>query len=218
MPLECGSGITLAAKTGGETYFSPDNGENFYKIAFRGDVKQPRYINVMGDVFFYAEDSNIYISRDGVEWTMLSASQKIKTLARVGDQFIVNGTEKIDIPKLPHYTNVIIDDTVMQYDRQVKKYSTEIAFPLEATAEKIGAEYSYSEIDGSVTLKYDGKTVKLRTGSNMITVGREKSYLKSSVQYLHNRVFVPSEVMEILGFETEYFENSDTLVIKSTKK
>lgn len=216
LPADNGSGIILAAKTCGETYFSPDNGENFYKISYRADVKPPRYIDVLGDVYFYAEGSSIYTSYDGVEWTQTAASQPIKTLARVGNSFLVNGTEKLDIPERTEYINVVLNGEVMQYDRQVKHYDNGTLIPLEATAEKIGAEYTFSERDGSAVLKYGKKTLRLRAGSNLLTDGKEKTYMRCSTQYMYERVFIPAEeVLGKLGFDAEYITSAKTLVISS---
>lgn len=215
LPIDNNSGVILASKSGGETYMSPDNGENFYKIAYRDDVKPPRYIDVMGDVYFYAEGEFLYVSRDGVEWTRLeSAGEKITSLARVENKFIVNGIKEIEIPTLPSYINVVIDGTVMQYDRQVKHYDTGTLVPLEISMEHLGIDYKYNQKTGEATINHNDTEIKLKTGSNLLRINNKKVYATCSVQYSYDRVFIPAnEVFSALGFDVEYIEKSNTIVI-----
>lgn len=217
LPIECGN-ITLATKTGGETYLSPDGGKNFYRIAYRADVRPPRYIESLGELFFWAEDKYIYLSRDGVEWTRLECHEKIKSIAAVNGSFIINGGEKIVIPDVPVYTLAVIDGEVIQYDKQVQNTAAGIKVPLEMSMEKIGAEYKYDEKTKSVTVKYGKTELEMSVGSNRLLVNGKKTYMKSSVQYEHSRVFVPlDEVFAALGYDTEYFENAKTAVVSKTQ-
>ncbi len=216
MPLDCGEGIILAPKTGGEMYLSPDGGENLYKIAYRADVKPPRYADVLGDLFFFAEGSDISFSRDGVEWVRVSAEERIETLSRVGDEIIVNRSKKIRIPDIPWYTNVILCGEVMQYDRQVRGHSYGVAVPLEMSMDKIGAEYRYDEKSGSVEIEYGGKELELSVGSNMLRTDGVKSFMSFGTSFENERVFIPAaDVFEALGFECKYFEDSRCLVVNA---
>ncbi len=216
LPVDNGSGIILAAKQGGETYMSPDKGESFYKIAYRDDVKPPRYIDVMGDVYFYAEGEFIYVSRDGVEWTQLEpAGEKITSLARVDNKFVINGNKEIVIPDLPSYTNVVIGDTVMQYDRQVKYYESGTLVPLEMSMEHLGIDYQYNQKTKEGVIRHNDVEIKFKAGSNLLRINKEKIYAGSSVQYSYDRVFIPAdEIFAALGFEVTYIEAADTLMIK----
>ena len=84
--------------------------------------------------------------------------------------------------------------------------------------EKIGAEYKYDEKTKSVTVKYGKTELEMSVGSNRLLVNGKKTYMKSSVQYEHSRVFVPlDEVFAALGYDTEYFENAKTAVVSKTQ-
>lgn len=219
LPHDTGCGIVLAPKTLGDVYFSPDGGENLYKIAYRADVKPPRYVDVLGDLFFFAEGSDISFSRDGVEWVKVSVGEKIEKLSRVGNEIIVNEiivneTKHFEIPDVPSYVNVVLDGEVMQYDKQVRGHDYGVAVPLEMSMEKIGAEYDFDSKRGKVTIDFEGKHIELSIGSNMIKTDGEKSYMSFGTSFESDRVFIPArDVFEALGFESEYFEDAKCLVI-----
>ncbi len=215
-PIECGE-IMLATKRGGETYLSPDGGENFYRIAFRADVRPPRYVETLGGLFFWAEGKEIYLSHDGVEWTRIEASEKINTISAADGYFIVNSAEKIKIPAVPEYTLAAVDGEVVQYDKQVQNTSAGIKVPLEMSATQIGAEYTYDKADKTVEVRYNDTVLEMNIGSDRLTVNGKKSYMPQAVQFEHDRVFVPAETFfGVLGFECEYFEGAKTLVVRKS--
>lgn len=213
-PIECGR-IMLATKRGGETYLSPDGGKSFYRIAFRADVRPPRYVETLGGLFFWAEGKYIYLSHDGVEWTRIEASEAIETISASGGYFIVNSAEKIKIPDMPKYTLAAVDGEIVQYDKQIQNTAAGIKVPLEMSAAQIGAEYAYDKESKSVKVRYNDTVLEMNIGSERLLVNGEKQYMSQAVQFAHDRVFVPAkEFFGVLGFECEYFEEAKTLVVR----
>lgn len=218
LPIDNGSGKILAPRNDGETFLSIDGGKTFYRIDFRPDVRKPFYLNVAGDIYYYVENKYINVSYDGVEWARIGeAKERITDIYRLGNEFIANGSEHFEIPSIPNYTNVILGGEVMQYDKQVKNHSYGVLVPLEMSAQKIGAEYSYDGQSGKVTVNYRGKELNMKVGSNEMTVNKKRRTLPSNVVYAHSRVFVPAEMFEELGFKAEYFENARVELISGNE-
>jgi len=220
LPFDNGSGIILLAKVGGETYLSPDNGKNYYMIRYPDGDKKPRYIDVLGDLYFYAENNMLYTSSDGIEWTSFDAEEKIVKLSRQENNFIVNDSIEIPASAPALKKRLIFNSELIKFSGKTFENTTDLLVPAKEILSKSNLEYTLSKDNKTLTIKADNNTFEFHGGSNIaIKKGKrkdEKNYLKNSCVIKNGELLIPVyDVFSCLGLECEYFENSKCYVIKT---
>lgn len=224
LPLDNGSGVILLPKTGGDTYLSPDGGENYYKISFPEGGKPPRYIDCFGDLYFYAEGSMLYTSSDGISWDSFDAGEKITSLSREGGEFIINKTAKYTPNVKPLKKQMILNSELISFDGETRENPSDLLVPSDELLERAGIEHSYSKDKRTLTIKTDEKTIELHAGSNaVITKGSHKSGKsgKDEKEYMDNTcilsggtLLIPAaDVFSALGCSVSYIEASKCFII-----
>lgn len=220
LPYDNGSGIILLAKTGGDTYLSPDNGKNYYLISYPEGDKKPRYIDVLGDLYYYAEYNMLYTSKDGLNWSSFDAGEKITKLSRIGDKFIINDSIIYEAENMPHDRNLILNSEVLKFNGETIENPQDLLVPADEVFKKAQIEYILSADKKILTVRSGERTFEFHAGSNIIIEHKkfrnEKSYLKNTCLLKDEAFLIPvCDVFSALGFDCEYFENSRCYVINA---
>ncbi len=234
LPFDNGSGIILLPRTGGETWLSPDGGENYYKISYPDGDKPPRYIDCFGDLYFYAEDDMLYTSTDGIYWDSFLQDAEITKISREQNDFVINDTIRISPEKKPLKKQLIINSELIKFSGETVENPSDLLVPAEEILKKAQLEYFISKDKKILIIKKDSKTYELHQGSNIIiTKGSDepeikttryskklipdkKDYLKNTCILKDDIFLIPAaDVFSALGYECEYFENSKCYVISN---
>lgn len=212
LPKDNGSGVILLPKTGGETYLSPNNGNDFYNIRFPNETKKPRYIDVCGNFYFYAEGKKIYTSYNGILWDEFSANEKITSVSAdsSGDELILNKNIRFQ-PKKADVGGAVVFETVVVPKYGIIKNSTDI---LMSADDVLFGEITFDlSQDGTVLKIFDKKNVyELHAGSNILIKNgsREKIYLDNTCLLKDGKFYIPlSGIFSEMGYSCEYNSSSE---------
>lgn len=218
LPKDNGSGVILLPKTGGDTYISPDVGKNYYKINFPDGTKKPRYIDAAGDFYYYAEDSKIFTSYNGIKWDEHEFEEKITSVAAIrgGEELVINKTETLKPEKCETGGAVIFENAVVPNFEPVKN-PTDMLFAAEDILNTNGISFSQSKDKKVLKIFAGEKTYELHAGSNILIKSgeKEKSYLENTCLLKDGKFYVPvCGLFSAMGYNCEYNEISGYYVVK----
>lgn len=218
LPKDNGSGVILLPQTGGKTYLSPDGGENYYKISFSEGTKKPRYIDVAGRFYYYAEGTKLYTSYNGISWQEYDAEEKITAVSAnsSGDEIIVNKKKRIT-PQKDKTGGAVIFGEVKVPEFETLENPSSILLAAEDALFGDGMSYSQSADGKTLRITFGGKKYELHAGSNILIIEGEKnrSYLENTCILKDGKFYVPlADLYSAMGYKCEYNEKSGYYVVK----
>ena len=65
------------------------------------EIQKPKFINTLGDIFYYTDQSFLYLSKNGVYFENIDVGEDIITIDRLENEILINNKTRILIPNLP---------------------------------------------------------------------------------------------------------------------
>lgn len=201
--LPCWNYGTYSALLDGGRIKLSVNGADFEEVEYLG--LEPDYIDSYGKYYYFTEGRALYLSSDGVYWEGVMASEKIRTFEVIGEELIINGSEKHPLPRLCD-DNIVIKYGGKYIGTEKKPFiNNGLAYvPVRDIAEFMGAGVDWD--DGMITLRFNGTEAVIDTASSEMTVGSE-TFETAPVIITDGAAYAPlRSISEALGCSVEYDE------------
>lgn len=169
MNLPCWNyGRFAASATGGRICLSAD-GLNFSQVLYEG--KEPLYIDALGDVYYYTEGKNIYVSAEGVYWKKVISPEKIVKIGRSGNNIVVNDDVIIEIPELEKDNLVIsMGKEILGFEQPPVVIEGKVYIPLRSFADINVADLYWNSETNSAEVKLNGNSKTFTEGENALII------------------------------------------------
>lgn len=180
MNLPCYNyGRFAASATGGRICLSED-GLNFTQVLYEG--KEPLYIDALGDVYYYIEGKNIYVSSEGIYWKRVTSPKKINKIGRCGNSIVVNDDVLIEIPFLNKNNPVIkYSGEYLAFDEPPIELDGKLWIKLRSFAELSGASLEWKREKNSAEITLGGIKKIFTDGENAV-IYNGSMYIKADEQ------------------------------------
>ena len=191
-PQDNGSGFSVKMNN---TDILVSDGE-FLPVVYQGE--KPKYIDKLGDMYFYADGENLYTSKNGIYWFCTQFEDRIDSIYRIGNKFTVNKryTKNINCKDIPI---IKLKDRFLGFDIYPEISSDGISYaPLRFISENLGCDVLWNADDKSTTVIY---------GEKSAVFIQNDGYMKNGTFMIPVRTLCTK-----LGFETEW--NNGIITIK----
>lgn len=211
-PLPCFNYGRFSAITTSDSILLSENGSDFTKAVYGGF--NPSYIDSVADVYYYAENSILYTSYDGIYWSKYDAGEKIKSLYKIGGELIINGSQSVSLPEKQDYTVIMSNGEYAGFADMPLLQNGVTLIPARAAAEYFGMDINYDR--GILTLSDSSTNMVFMTGSDTSFVNGKRCGIGSDVTVVNDRAYVdPLFIAKQLGMSVEIDSKLNTAVIKS---
>ncbi len=86
LPFDNDSEYCIA--TDGKDFYKSTDAIGYTKMEFDGDT--PDYIDMIGNMYYYIKDKDLYLSEDADNWTVIHSQQEIQTLDFINNEVVIN--------------------------------------------------------------------------------------------------------------------------------
>lgn len=187
------------------------DGESFDKVVY--EDFNPGYIDSITDLYYFAYGNTLYTSSDGVYWSRHEMSNKIKSLYKIGDKLIVNGSETIDADENRNSVVIKLNGEYIGFSKPPIFENGVTLVPARFMSEYLGADVEWHE--GVITISKDEINTVFMPGSETAFVNGERFSLGAKVTLEEEKAYVPLRFLaERFGMTVEWDSEHNIATVK----
>lgn len=210
---------------GAETKFAAASKDGVIYAGLDGDDMLPvelqtvsvPYVEYLSGVFIASYDNYIYVSYDGVYWTILQAEtqDEIESIDKRGGYLIINDEERIALPRQETETSyVILNGEYLGFDQAPLVSADRLLVPMRFIFEQLDMEVDWDEETLTATATRDGFEIAFTIGSNIARVNGVEIEMDVSPEQVNWRTLIPLRFLsENLGYTVNWNETNRTAEI-----
>ncbi len=187
------------------------DGENFDKVVYENF--SPGYIDSIADLYYFADGNMLYTSHDGVYWSKHEMNDKIKSLYKIGNELIVNGSQAVDVGENENSMVIKLNGEYIGFSDPPLSENGVTLVPARFMSKYLGADVGWH--NGIITVSKDGINLVFMPGSDTAFVNGEQFSLGANVTLAEGKVYVPLRFLaERFGLTVEWDSEYNIAVVK----
>lgn len=210
---------------GAETKFAAASKDGVIYAGLDGDDMLPvelqtvsvPYMEYLSGVFIASYDNYVYVSYDGVYWTILQAEaqDEIESIDKRGGYLIINDEERVALPRQEGETSyVILNGEYLGFDQAPLVSNDRLLVPMRFIFEQLDMEVDWDEETLTATATRDGFEIAFTIGSNIARVNGVEIEMDVSPEQVNWRTLIPLRFLsENLGYTVNWDEANRTAEI-----
>lgn len=200
-----------------KTLYITENGESFTPIIFAKNA--PKYVDTIGEYFYYADKNELYLSENCVTWEKLTFEEDILSIGISNGKIVVNESKTIDIPKFKNEIMLNIKNKIVVPDVLPFISNNRTQVPVRALLENLGATVDFKADTREVKASLGEKEIALTIDSKTAKVDGKEITLDSPAVISNERTFVPLRfIAENLGFNVNWNPEERLIAVTEAKK
>ncbi len=190
------------------------DGTNFKKVNYQDF--SPKFIDSVGDLYYYADNDMLYVSKDGLYWKTIKAKEPISHISKTSDYIIINNDKRYAIPDFEDNIAIMLNDEfVVPASAPFAEDGTTLV-PLRFLTEALDASLKWK--NGLITIKKDDTVIKLQTYSDTAFVNGSMMMLSHVPVVENDTAYVPIRfISEVFGLNVAWDENNQLITLTDKK-
>lgn len=179
------------------------------------EIQKPKFIGTLNDIFYYTDQSFLYLSKNGVYFEKIDAMEDIVTVDRIGDEILINNKTRILIPELQNDLIIRLkDEIIVQKDKPFLKDGIWYV-AMRRICEKTDYDLLYDEVAGDIIIKKIYFNAKLNVNEQVAKIKDETIDLKAKPQVVDGEIYIPlTFITDYMGYEVDWNKDINILYLK----